>query len=100
VADETELKRCPECAAVIVFSGLNVVPFEVIAEPLDGGPTRLEHTAERCRFHQFLRPPRPEHPLHRAVAPPTVYATDGHPRPEPRIDRSRIGSAQRWGRVD
>jgi hypothetical protein len=84
---------------MIVTSGIREVPIEVVDEPLDGGPTRLEHTEERCRFRRFLTPRWTEHPLHRS-APTREYAAQPHPAPEPALDKSGIRPVERWRRVD
>jgi hypothetical protein len=60
------------------------VPYEEI-DPLEGGPrTLVEHSDERCRFHQFLTPDVPS---------PNV------PGQEPRNRMARFRS-QRWVRED
>jgi hypothetical protein len=78
------------------------VPFEVLDAPLDGGPTRVEHTEERCRFHRFWTPPRTEQ-----LGVGALGVADGVPqraepaRPRrPRIDKTGIRPVERLRRVD
>lgn len=50
--------RCEQCRAELLhLVGDPTVPYEDI-DPIEGGPPALiEHTTERCQFHQFLSPP-------------------------------------------
>lgn len=56
--------RCEQCRAELVhLTGDPAVPYEDIV-PSDGGPrTLIEHTDERCQFHQFLTPDPRNHVL-------------------------------------
>ncbi|GAA5154478.1 hypothetical protein GCM10023321_26350 [Pseudonocardia eucalypti] len=69
--------QCGECQAQLVhLVGDPSVPYEDI-EPLEGGPpTLVEHTEERCQFHQFLTPDPRNHVLPGNAAWLTKRATD------------------------
>lgn len=55
---------CPDCRARLVhLAGDPSVSYEDI-DPIEGGPrVHVEHTDERCRFHQFLTPQPGRHVL-------------------------------------
>lgn len=63
-AVEHHRSRCTACDAELVYlAGDPSVPYEDI-DPIDGGPrVHVEHTDERCRFHQFLTPAPGAHVL-------------------------------------
>lgn len=74
---------CAACRAKLVYlSGDPAVPYEQI-DPSDGGVrTLVEHTTERCTFHQFLT---------------SDYEPFTIPGREPRPTRARY---QAWRRTD
>jgi hypothetical protein len=61
---EHHRSRCAGCEAELVYLiGDPSVPYEDV-EPIDGGPmVHIEHTEQRCRFHQFLTPCPGKHVL-------------------------------------
>jgi hypothetical protein len=61
---EHRRSRCSLCDAELVYlAGDPTVPFEDI-DPIDGGPrTLVEHSDQRCKFHQFLTPTPGQHAL-------------------------------------
>jgi len=66
------------------------VPYEDI-DPIEGGPRVLvEHTRQRCDFHQFLTPDPANHTL-----PGNASWLDKTP-----VDRPRRPRFQRWVRTD
>lgn len=83
--------RCSECAAHLVhLAGDPSVPYEDI-DPIEGGPPVLmEHTEERCQFHQFLTPDSRNHTL-----PGNASWIDKSLISQPRKPRY-----QRWVRTD
>lgn len=90
-AREHSRSRCVLCDAELVFLvGDPTVGYEDI-HPIEGGPrTLVEHTDERCRFHQFLTPSAEHHTL-----PGNASWLDKVPINPPR--RQRFG---RWVRTD
>lgn len=82
---------CADCDAALVFlAGDPSVPYEDI-DPIDGGPrTYVEHTDERCQFHQFLTPDPRNH-----VLPGNADWVTQRPVNQP--TKPRFG---RWVRVD
>jgi hypothetical protein len=63
-AREHHRSRCPHCDAELVYlAGDPTVAYEDI-DPLEGGTaTLVEHTDQRCKFHQFLTPTPGRHTL-------------------------------------
>jgi len=88
---EHHQSQCPDCDAHLVhLAGDPSVPYEDI-DPSDGGPRVLvEHTAQRCQFHQFLTPDPRNH-----VLPGNANWLDNTLVDQPRKPRFR-----RWERTD
>ncbi len=63
-ATEHHRSRCAACGADLVhLAGDPSVPYEDV-DPVEGGPrVHVEHSEQRCEFHQFLTPDPRNHVL-------------------------------------